>query len=153
MIRILPDLTQPIGNRSIRYDYTEYAVEARQRITRAMWFGVAYARTERIDQYLGYNNYFRDEYGAQFHLSFGDRFDLDVEAAYRIYNYENAFAFHEPIAGRKTLETATGRAIATFRMTDTLSLVGEYHHRDVTSNDTRIEYGRSQVLLGVRWMQ
>ncbi len=147
------DGTQPLGNPSIRYDYTEYAVEARQRITRAMWFGVGYTRTERVDQYLGYNNYFRDNYGAQIHLSIGNRFDLDATAAYRIYHYENAFAFHEVTAGGKTLETAAGSATATFRLTDTLTLVGEYKFRDVTSNDTRIEYARSHILLGVRWMQ
>ncbi len=147
------DGTQPIGNPTIRYDYTEYAIEARQRITRGMWFGVAYARTEREDRHVGYNNYFRDNYGAQFHLSFGDRFDLDATAAYRIYNYENAFAFHEPAAGRKTLESAIGTAAATFRMTDTLSLVGEYRYRDVVSSDTRIEYARSLILISVRWVQ
>jgi Flp pilus assembly protein TadD len=147
------DGTQPVGNPSIRYDYTEYAVEARQRITRAMWFGVAYARTEREDRHVGYNNYFRDEYGAQLHLTFGDSFDLDATATYRIYNYENAFAFHEPVGGRKTLETTGGMATATFRMTDTLSLVGEYLYRDVVSNDTRIEYGRSQILISLLWMQ
>jgi tetratricopeptide (TPR) repeat protein len=146
------DGTQPVGNPSIRYDYTEYAVEARQRITRAMWFGVAYARTEREDRHVGYNNYFRDEYGAQLHLSAGDRFDFDATATYRIYNYENAFAFHVPIGGRKTLETATGMATATFRMTESFSLVGEYLYRDVESNDTRIEYARSQILLSVRWI-
>ena len=83
----------------------------------------------------------------------GDRFDLDVTAGYRIYHFENAFAFNDPAAGRKTLETATGGAMATFRMTDTLTLVGEYIYRDVASNDTRIAYGRSQILFGVRWMQ
>jgi tetratricopeptide (TPR) repeat protein len=147
------DGSQPVGNRPIRYDYTEFGVEARQRITGAMWFGVAYARTERVDQYVGYNNYFRDEYGAQIHLSIGDRFDLDASASYRIYNYENAFAFQEPSASRKTLETSTGIATATFRMTDTLSLLGEILIRDVVSNDTRIEYARSQIMLGVRWIQ
>ena len=106
-----------------------------------------------VDQYVGYNNYFRDKYGAQIHLSLGDRFDLDVEASYRVYNYENAFAFHEPTAGRKTLESSAASARATFRMTDTLSLVGEFLIRDVASNDTRIEYARNQILLGVRWMQ
>lgn len=147
------DGTQPVGNPPIRYDYTEYAVEARQRITRAFWFGVAYARTTREDHYVGYNDYFRDDYGAQLHLSISDRFYFDATAAYRIYNYENAFAFHEPTAGRKTLETATGTVTATFRMTDTLSLVGEFYYRDVVSNDTRIEYARNQILIGVRWMQ
>lgn len=147
------DGTQPVGNPAIRYDYTEYAVEARQRITSAFWFGVAYALTARQDQYVGYNNYIRDEYGAQLHLRIGDRFTLDASAAYQIYDYENAFAFHEPIAGRKTLETATGTLAASYQMTDTLSLVGEFYYRDVTSNDTRIEYARNQMLIGIRWMQ
>jgi tetratricopeptide (TPR) repeat protein len=147
------DGTQPVGNPSIRYDYVEYAVEARQRITRAMWFGVAYARTEREDRHVGYNNYFRDDYGAQLHLSVGDRFDLDATATYRIYNFENAFAFNVLAGGRKTLETSEGMVTASFRMTDTLSLVGEYLYRDVVSNDTRIEYARSQMLLSIRWMQ
>jgi hypothetical protein len=146
------DGTQPVGNPTVRYDYTEYAVEARQRITRAMWFGVAYARTEREDRHVGYNNYFRDEYGAQLHLSFGDRFDFDATATYRIYNFENAFAFQVPAGGRKTLESASGMASATYWMTDTLSIVGEFIYRDVVSNDTRIEYGRSQMLLSLRWM-
>lgn len=147
------DGNQFVGRRPVRYDYADYGIEARQRITRAIWFGVEFARTERIDQYLGYNNYLRDNYGAHLHLSMGDRFDLDVTAGYRIYHFENAFAFNDPAAGRKTLETATGGAMATFRMTDTLTLVGEYIYRDVASNDTRIAYGRSQILFGVRWMQ
>ena len=146
------DGTQPVGNPSIRYDYTELAVEARQKITRAMWFGVSYARTQREDRHVSYNNYLSDDYGAQLHLSIGDRFNFDATGAYRIYNFENAFAFHVPTAGRKTLETTTGVATATFWMTESLSLVGEYIYRDVTSNDTRIEYARSQMLLSVRWM-
>ncbi len=147
------DGTQPLGNPNVRYDYTRFGVEARQRITSAMWFGLSYARTERIDQHVGYNNYFRDDYGAEFHIRFGDRFELEAEARYNIYNYENAFAFHEPTAGRKTLETAWGRAIATFRMTDNLELTAEYTYRDVISTDTRIEYTRGQALIGVRWIQ
>jgi len=143
---------QFIGAQPVRYDYTDYGVAARQRITRAMWFGVTFGRTERVDKHVGYNNYSRDNYGAQFHLSIGDRFALDATAEYRIYHFENAFAFNEPSAGGKTLETATGGAMATFRMTDTLTLVGEYMYRDVTSNDTRIAYARSQFLFGLRWM-
>ena len=86
-------------------------------------------------------------------MALGDRFTLDASAAYQIYDYENAFAFHEPVAGRKTLERAIGTLAASFQMTESLSLVGEFYYRDVTSNDTRIEYARNQMLIGVRWMQ
>jgi tetratricopeptide (TPR) repeat protein len=145
------DGTQPLGNPSIRYDYTEFGLEARQRITSAMWFALSYARTEREDRHVGYNDYVRDDFGASFHLRLGNRFDLEASARYNIYNYENAFAFHEAAAGRKTLETAYGRATATFRMTQSFDLVGEYILRDVTSNDSRIEYSRNQAVLAIRW--
>lgn len=147
------DGTQPLGNPTIRYDYTEYGMEARQRITNAMWFSVSYDRTTRLDRHAGYNDYYRDGYGAAFHLRLGQRFDLEARARYNIYNYDAAFAFHNPAAGRKTLETSTGRAIATFKMTRSLDLVAEYTLRDVVSSDTRIEYNRNQIRLGVRWSQ
>lgn len=145
------DGTQPLGNETIRYDYTEFGLEARQRITNAMWFSVGYTRTERQDKYLGYNNYFRDGYGVELHLRVGQRFDLEASAIYYIYNYENAFAFHEPAAGRKTLETATGRVLATFKMTSSLDLVAEYFLREVVSNDLRIQHDRGQAVLAIRW--
>ena len=147
------DGTQPLGNPTIRYDYTELGMEARQRITNAMWFSVSYARTEREDRYLGYNNYIRDGYGAAFHLKLGQRFDLEASARYYIYNYEAAFAFHEPAAGRKTLESAFGRVAATFKMTRHLDLVAEYSMHETASNDFRIQYDRGQAMLGVRWSQ
>jgi hypothetical protein len=147
------DGTQPLGNETIRYDYMEYGIEARQRITNSMWFSVEYARTNRTDKYLGYNDYIRDGYGAAFHLKLGRRFDMEASVLYNIYNYDNAFAFHEPTAGRKTLETGTGRVRATYRMTSSLDLVGEYLLREVASNDLRIQYDRGQFMLGVRWSQ
>lgn len=145
------DGSQPLGNPTIRYDYTEFGFEARQRITNLMWFSINYKRTEREDQYLGYNNYVRDGYGAEFHLNLGQRLDLDATARYYNYHYENAFAFHDPAGGRKTLESAIGRVRATFRMTPTLDLVGEYLLRQVASNDFRIQYDREQIMLAIRW--
>lgn len=147
------DGTQPFGNETIRYDFTEYGIEARQSITSLMWFSVGYARTERRDKYVGYNDYLRDDYSAAFHLQLGQRFDFEASARYNIYNYENAFAFHLVTAGRKTLETSTGRAVVTFRMTPHIDLIGEYSYRDVASNDTRIEYTRGIAILSVRWTQ
>lgn len=145
------DGTQPLGNPTIRYDYTVFGVEARQRITNSMWFSVGYTRTDRTDKYLGYNDYIRDGYRAAFNLRLGRRFNLEASARYSIYNYDNAFAFHEPTAGRKTLETATGRVSGTFRMTSSLDLVGEYLVHEIASNDFRIQYDRGQAMLGVRW--
>jgi len=145
------DGQQRIGNPNVRYDYLSLALRARQRINESMWFGFDVARDERKDKYVGYNDYTLDSYGFEFHWVPGDRFDFELNAVYRLYDYPNAFAFHNPIAGPKTHESANGSFITTFRMTRHLSLIGEARYRETTSNDTRIQYERTQYLLGVRW--
>ena len=145
------DGTQQIDNPTVRYDYLAAKLTARQRVTDSMWFGFDYQRSERTDRYVGYNDYARDSYGFEFHWSPGDRFELEAEGYYRIYDYPNAFAFHNPVAGPKTHETAMGRVIGSFRMTKSLSLVAEANYRGAASNDTRIGYDRYQYMLGVRW--
>ena len=145
------DGTQPIGNTPVKYDYVEYGILARQRLTRSMWFGLDFLHTTREDRHVGYNNYVRNSYGAELHWRIGNRFDLEASGIYRIYDYENAFAFQNPAAGRKTLERILGALIATFDMTPNLTLVTEYRYEDAQSNDTRIAYNRSRIAISVRW--
>ena len=147
------DGQQRVGNPNIRYDYYSLEITARQRILDSMWFGFDVQRTERVDQYAGYNDYTRDSFAFEFHWTPRERFDLEASGIYRLYNYPNAFAFHEPLAGRKTQESASASIIGTFQMTRHLSLVGEARYRETVSNDTRIQYARNQYVLGVRWEQ
>ncbi|MBT8100849.1 MAG: hypothetical protein KJO82_13925, partial [Gammaproteobacteria bacterium] len=142
-----------INNPNLRYDYLDIGVTARQRITRGIWFGVEYERGERIDQYVGYNDYVRDSYGFEFHWDVGKRFELTLDGYYRLYNYTNAFAFNNPQAGPKTLETIDGTLEISYDMTRNLSLVFETNHREKSSTDARIQYDRDQYVLGVRWRQ
>ncbi|MDH3265400.1 MAG: hypothetical protein OEM25_00410 [Gammaproteobacteria bacterium] len=140
-------------NPGLRYDYIEYGLLARQRITRNMWFGFGYEFTDRMDRFVGYNDYQRDSYKFEFNWSPHARFDLEANAYYRIYDYPNAFAFHNPIAGLKTLETADGTVHATFRLTRRLSIEVEADYREVVSTDARIGYDRMQYSIGVVWRQ
>ncbi len=147
------DGQQRIGNPTIRYDYLSLSLRARQRITDSMWFGFDVERTERKDQHVGYNDYTRDSFGFEFHWIPNARFDLEASGFYRLYDYPNAFAFHNPIAGSKTQESLDTRVLASFRMSRHLSLVGEVRFREVVSNDIRIQYERTQYALGIRWEQ
>ena len=145
------DGDQNINNPAIRYDYLAIGLRARQRITDTMWFGFDVERTERTDQYVGYNNYTRDSFGFEFHWLAADRFDLELNAVYRIYDYPNAFAFHNPLGGNKTQESLDSSAIASYRLTRHFSLIAEARVREVVSNDIRIQYERMQYMLGIRW--
>ena len=145
------DGEQRLGNPTTRYDYVELKLRARQRIGDSVWFGVDIARTDRTDQYLGYNDYRRDSFGVELHWQPAERFAVEVSGTYRIYDYPNAFAFHDPNGGRKTHESADSRVLATMRLTRGLSLIAEARYRETVSNDIRIQYERNQYLLGVRW--
>ena len=145
------DGTQPIGNTPVRYDYLELGVSARQRITRSMWFSLDYLRTEREDRHVGYNNYVRNSYGGEFHWRIGDRFDLEAAGAFLVYDYENAFAYQNPAAGRKTLERLIGSVLFRFNMTRQFTLVTEYRYHNSQSNDARIAYNRSRIALSILW--
>lgn len=144
---------QPIDNPPIHYDYVQLGATARQRITSLMWFGINYARTERRDKHSGYYDYFRDDYGIDFSFRVNDRFIVRADANYGIYSYLNAFAYNTAAGGRRTLEKADARLLATWRFTPRLSLVAGLEHRDIESNDQRIAYTRNQVMLGLHWRQ
>jgi len=144
---------QLLTNSDLRYDYLEIGMLARQRITENMWFGFAYENTKRTDRFVGYNDYTRDSYGFEFHWSPGRRFDLEASGHYRIYDYPNALAFHNPAVGLKTLETADGDLMASYRMTKRLSLVLDLEYRETASTDARIAYDRIRYSIGVVWQQ
>ncbi len=145
------DGTQLAGSPEVDYNYIEAGVTARQRVTRYFWFGVNFVRTDREDKHLGYNNYIRNTYGADLHWQPSNRLDISASGSFSVYDYENAFAFQNPLAGRKTLERSRGRLNATFDMTRSLSLVAEYRYDDVQTNDARLAYERSQISLAIRW--
>lgn len=144
---------QPITNPDLRYDYLAVSLTARQRITRNMWFGFSVERTERLDRYLGYNDYTRDEFGFDYSWTPSPRFRFEIGGHYRNYDYPNAFAFHNPAAGIKTLESVRGNLDVEFRMTPHLSINGKAELRESTSTDTRIGYDRLSFSLGVTWQQ
>lgn len=145
------DGNQLVTNPPLRYDYLEYGLLARQRITDNTWFGFGYEFMDRQDRYLGYNDFTRSSYNFEFHWSPGRRFDFEVETSYRDYTYPNAFAFHEPAAGPKTLETLDAQVIGTFRLSRHFSLLAEIDFRETASTDTRIEYDRTRYSLSVVW--
>jgi len=145
------DGTQIAGAPTVRYDYIDVSLLARQRVFRSLWFGVEYQRRNREDRYLGYNDYTRDSYGGQINWHATERFNIVASGYYRLYDYSNAFAFNNPVVGRKTLETLNANLIATFEMTHSLYLVFEANFLERVSNDTRISYDRNQFVLGVRW--
>lgn len=147
------DGQQRVTNDPVRYDYLNIGLLARQRIMRDMWVGLGFAWSSRDDSFEGYNDYTRNEFRIEYHWSPGPRFVVDLDGYFRRYDFPNAFAFNNPIAGPKTLDTAGGMLVLAYRMTPHLSLTAEAHYRGAASTDTRISYERMRYSLGVTWQQ
>lgn len=147
------DGQQRLGNPNIRYDYLSLGLRGRQRINDSMWLGFEMERSERSDKHVAYNDYTRDSFHVEYHWRPVARLKFAASGIYRLYDYPNAFAFHNPVVGRKEQESLDARITATYRMTERLSLVGEAIYRETDSNDLRIQYQRNQFILGVRWEQ
>jgi len=145
------DGTIDIDNDTLTYDYLEAGVTARQRIGDKFWFGVNYERRQREDGFVGYADYTRDSYGAEIRWGIGSRLDFEISGYYRLYDFPNAFAFNNPDQGVKTLETVDVNVSASYRMTRSLFLVLEGALDERVSTDSRIEYERSQFVLGIHW--
>lgn len=147
------DGQQRAGNPNIRYDYYSVELTARQRAFNNLWFGFNVKHTERLDKYVGYNDYRRDTFGIDIHWSPFERLDFEAEGTFSLYDFPSALAFHNAGAPRKSQETATAKVQAEFRVTKHISLVANARYREIVSNDTRIQYERRQINIGVRWQQ
>jgi tetratricopeptide (TPR) repeat protein len=141
------------GNPNVSYDYLELGLLARQRLFERFWFDIYFDRTNRDDNYVGYNDYVRDTIGLSMRWTHSARFRVRLYGEYRLYDFPNAYAFHNPVAGPKTLETAEAKLTTTYEMTRHLDLIFEARYRDTASNDTRIAYDRNLYSLWVRWNQ
>ena len=144
---------QLVTNPTVRYDYLAAGLTARQRITDNMWFGFNYELTQREDRYQGYYDYIRNEYGFDFQWTPSPRFLFEIGGYYRNYDFDNAFAFHDPAQGVRTQEAVRGNVLAEWRFTPHLSIKAEAELRETTSTDTRIQYDRTWYSLGVTWRQ
>ncbi len=147
------DGNQFITNAELRYEYLDLGVTARQRVTNSLWFGLSYTRTDRDDRFEGYNDYLLDAFGAEIQFTPGSRFRFEAKGVYRLFDYPNAFAFHDPTANPKTQEDVVASLKLSYRVTPSLSLVAEGQYRETASNDIRIQYERTLYTLGVRWQR
>lgn len=138
-------------NPAQRYNHRGVQLGVTRQLGRAVELEADYFRLERIDEFVGYYDYTQDvlRLGAAFHP--GPRFDIELSALARSYDYPRAFAFHVPAGGMRELEELGVRLEAEYRITRHLALVAELDSVDVTSTDARAEYLRTRSMLGVEW--
>lgn len=143
--------TQLLTNPPLEYTYLAFQTSFGYRLSRKFWARLDYRRTQRDDQFVGYNDYTQNAFRGQLHFRPTARWKAHLSLTQRSFDYPNAFAFNEPAGGPKDLDAMTGSFWSEFRVTKKLSIWVEASLTDVTSTDARTEYDRTRTMLGVKW--
>jgi tetratricopeptide (TPR) repeat protein len=138
-------------NDSLEYVYSGVELKATRRLFDSLELELTYLRLDRTDLFAGYNDYMQDIVGLRAVYRPQRRFALSLGATSRVYDYPNAFAFNDPVAGPKELDGLDTALLAEFHVTSTLTVSLELANTDVTSTDSRAEYSRTQTVVGVTW--
>lgn len=139
------------SNPRLEYRYHSLAATMRYQFERAGELRVGYDFTHRSDVFAGYNDYKMQMVMLEGTWRASRRLRMNMLAVYRDYDYASAFAFDTPQGGARTLrdfETSLGAEV---RLTRHLRFWGEVRYWDVKSSDTRTQYSRLQVPVGVKW--
>jgi hypothetical protein len=153
--RIARDLsgTLAAGNPLLIYDYDRFFTTARVKWGRRAYVRLTAERTERTDDFVGYNDYEQMGVRLAAEWSVSRAVRLSAQFAYFDYDFPNAFAFDVPAGGPQTLTYLDGELAVRINLWRNLSLWGAARTRDVSSPDTRADYSRRQFPIGLQWQQ
>ena len=144
------DGVRAVANPAVEYTYIRAGLTAAQRVGDSLQVSIRADLTDRADEFEGYDDYRRIGVGGRIDY-FGNSVRAHVEASYRDYEFTNAFAFDDPTADEKTLQTTFASVAAEVRLTSQLWLTADAILNSDESTDLRSQYDRVQYSLGVRW--
>ena len=138
------------GNDNLEYRYQNIGLTVRRRLWRNVLLGVDYRYTRREDVFENYDDY--DRHSGRVYLRFRRaRLSARASYTYRTYDFPNAFAFDNALAGQRTLDTSFAKLEGEFRMSQRISLTAEAALNVVDSSDPRSQYDRNQLAAGLIW--
>ncbi len=137
-------------NRLLEYEYLNYGLTVNQRLFRSLSLNFDYRYTQRNDRMDGYDDY--DRHTGRVGMRFrAKRLTARAAYTYRTYEFLNAFAFDNPVAGERTLDTSYAMLDASYRFTRHFGMKLVLKKDLVESSDARSEYDRMQLAVSLRW--
>lgn len=140
-----------IINPTIKYDYHNYELGLKSRLSDRVVAELIYFYTVRSDDFVGYNDYTKHKFRLKTNLEINDRLLASIRLTYRDQDYENAFAFDNPTQAGKEYQELEVVAAAEFELNDRLSIRADLKTELVESSDPRGEYDRTRAAIGVVW--
>ena len=139
------------GSDFVEYDYQDVELAFRRMLGPSLLAEVGVSRQKRVDAYVGYNDYLRDGTRVGINYQPSDRLYVQFGAAVYAYDYPNAFAFNNPVAGARQLDVNRIDILMDYALTSRLTLSLSAFNDSSSATDTREEYDLSIASLGIRW--
>ncbi len=140
-----------VTNPTLQYDYHKFELQLRQRLGSDWRAYVTYYHDERQDQFAGYNDYTTSEIESRLLYRGHPRLSAELRLSYWDRNYDNAFAFNNPVVGQKMSDGLEARVLTNYQFKENLALRGEIRYWNSDSNDIRLKYDRTYASIGLEW--
>ena len=112
---------------------------------------LSYFRTDRNDEFAGYNDYTLDKFRLTSRIKFTDRLRMNLRFTTRDQDHDNAFAFDDPTQAMNTYDGFEAYANTEYWLRDPMALYAEVRYQDIDSSDPRGKYERTRAAIGVSW--
>jgi hypothetical protein len=135
----------------LELDYRGFELSYRRFIGNALIADIGLERLERADLFVGYYDYTRN--GLILTLSYkpNPKLRIVADVGRHDYDFPNAFAFNNPLAGARELETSLVELEVEYALTGRMSLWLALQSDDSVATDAREAYDRSLAMIGVKW--
>ncbi len=138
------------ANPLLIYTYNGVDASLRNRLSADWVLYLDYDHTRRTDDYVAYNDYTQNKYGARILYGTGAiKTRLVLERWTR--DYPNAYAFDVATRGEKTYNGSNLKFKADWEKSANSSLWAEVIVNIQNSTDLRYDYDRNQIMAGMSW--
>ena len=138
-------------NPPLEYAYSAAELGMERRLGQRFRLEASLRLIERTDEYVGYESYTQEAVDLRASYRARENLRISLGINTRSYDYPNAFAFNNPVAGPREREDSVADFSAEYDLNRRWSIVASVSVTDVTSTDTRAAYTRLRSTLGAVW--
>ena len=133
----------------LSYTYQELGGTLRNRFSNGLIGYMDLTRTNRMDDYVHYNDYTEDQAKLRIRLKGGK--DLRIRLVLQVWrrDYPNAYAFDNPYKGPLEYTGTKVGAKGNWELNRQFELMSQVDYTDQNSTDLRYQYQQFQVMAGV----
>lgn len=144
----------------LEYDYVKTEISLKHRIDEKLKLKYAYEITQREDQYVGYNDYDADSLSVTVRYRPTEEYLVRTKLSLTEQDYPNAWNFDRDPAlypaitdtDHKSAEKTELDISVNYMLNDELTLFGDVDIAEYTNSDSRYNYDRNQIAVGIKWI-